>query len=170
MSQYLIWRVWERKEKFVVFFCDGRWQEVIIKTIKHSEWYYDRIISDDWRPCQCTIYFLREVPTMDLKDRSPGSMSAVLILGIWKASSFSLSKFILELSLSVSESTAAWFWSFTRLENILQPTETSLTLPAIRKERRARGRKTLNQLFHWYLISTILESRIFFWCKYVAAW
>ena len=107
------------------------------------------VISDEWRPCQCTIYFLREVPTMDLKDRSPGSMSAVLILGIWKASSFSLSKFILELSLSVSESTAAWFWSFTRLENILQPTETSLTLPAIRKERRARGKKTLNQLFHW---------------------
>lgn len=102
-----------------------------------------------------------KIPTMDLKDLSPGSMSAVLIFGIWKASSFSLSKFILELSLRVSESTAAWFWSFTRLENISQSTETSLTRPATTAGRKGErgGKKTLIQLFSrkyllfWGLVS-----------------
>ena len=84
---------------------------------------------------------------MDLKDLSPAaSMSAVLIFGISKASSFSLSKFILELSLSVSESTA-WFLSFTRLENILQATRTSLPSRYSRKERRARGKENAESAF-----------------------
>ena len=114
------------------------------------------------------LYCLTEIPTMDLKDLSPVSMSAVLIFGIWKASSFSLSRFMLELSLSVSESTAAWFGSFTPRENILQPTETSLRRPASasagRKGERG-GKKMLNQpfslkYFYYFGVSSVVSFEI----------
>ena len=91
---------------------------------------------------------LTYISTIDLKDLSPAvSMSVVLIFGISKASSFSLSKFILELSLRVSESAALWFWSFTRLENILQVTKASQTNRYSRKERRTRGQENAESAF-----------------------
>lgn len=70
---------------------------------------------------------------MDLKEVSPTSMSDVLTFGMTKTSSFSLSKFMLELSLRVSES-IVWFLSFPGIENILQAAGKCLS-------PLARGRK-----------------------------
>ena len=78
---------------------------------------------------------------MDLKELSQGSMSDVLTFGNTKASSFSLSRFMLELSLSVSESIIGVL-SFTGIENISAPWR--LILPR-RADTRERREKVLHQ-------------------------